>query len=82
MQRYLAGAILGGILVWIWRNDIERYVDKNGRRVRSKAASTLETVQETAEGMIDRAESILERAKETVSTNLESSREAILPKKS
>jgi hypothetical protein len=39
-MRFFIGAIVGGILVWVERDDIQRYVDRNARTVRSKVADT------------------------------------------
>ncbi len=72
MNRFFVGAIVGGIVVWIWRDDIQHYLDRNARTVRSKVADTLQTVQHAAEEVLD-------RAKQQVSANLESSRDAIRP---
>jgi len=72
MNRFFLGAIVGGILAWIWRDDIQHYADRNARTVRSKVADTLQTVQHAAEEVLD-------RAKHKVSTNLESSRNVIRP---
>ncbi len=69
------GAVLGGAAVWIWRNDIQEYVDrlgKDGSHLRSRVAETLQHVQETAE-------SVLDKTKERVSAGLESGQEAIRP---
>jgi hypothetical protein len=75
LGKVIMGAVLGGAAVWIWRNDIQSYVDrleKNGSGLRGKVADTLQQVQETAE-------SVLDRTKQRVSSGLESGREAIRP---
>ena len=75
LTKLLFGAVLGGAAVWIWRDDIQEYVDrlgKDGSSLRNKVADTLHQVQETAE-------SVLDRTKERVSAGLESGQDAIRP---
>lgn len=75
LTKLFVGAVLGGAAVWIWRNDIQEYVDrlgKDGSNLRSRVADTLHQVQETAE-------SVLDRTKERVSSGLESGQDAIRP---
>lgn len=72
MLRFIMGAIVGGIVVWLWRDELREYVDQRTRDVRSRAADRLRLVQE-------KTESALDTAKQRISSGLESGREAIRP---
>ena len=73
--KVLMAAVIGGAAVWIWRDEIQGYVDrmeKNGGGFRDRVADTLQAVQDTAENVFD-------KTKERVASGLESGREAIRP---
>jgi hypothetical protein len=72
MFRFILGAIVGGIVVWLWRDEMVEYVDQRTREVRSKAADRLRLVQEKAESAFD-------TAKQRISSGLETGQEAIRP---
>lgn len=66
IRSFLLGAIAGGLAVWIWRDDIEAYLDQQTRTVRTRAADRVHAVEETAEQVMDRAAAPLRRAEEAL----------------
>jgi hypothetical protein len=83
---FLAGALVGGFLVWRWRSNIQAYVSARTRGVRRRAADRLQSVEETAERMLDRTvqplrrvEQALDHAKTQVRDTLRAGQEAIRP---
>ena len=75
MSRFVLGAIVGGIAVYVWGDEIRRLVNTKGRTARLAAADTLHAVQTTAEQMLD-------SAKDRVTSTLEAGQEAIRPPRS
>ena len=49
LSRFLLGAIVGGIAVYVWGDEIRRFANTKGRTARLAAADTLKAVQSTAE---------------------------------
>ena len=74
MLRFIMGAIVGGVGVWIWHEELSEYVDRRTRPLRRKAADQLRLVQEATETALD-------TAKEQISAGLQSGQEAIRPPK-
>jgi len=72
LSRFVLGAIMGGIAVWVWGEDLRRLANTKGRSARLAAADTLQAVQSTAEGMFD-------SAKDQVTSTLQSGQDAIPP---
>jgi hypothetical protein len=72
MSRFLLGAIVGGIAVYVWGDEIRRLVNSKGQTARLAAVDTLHAVQTTAEQMLD-------SAKDHVTSTLEAGQEAIRP---
>ncbi|HEV8440812.1 MAG TPA: hypothetical protein VGT40_22215 [Methylomirabilota bacterium] len=72
MFRFILGAIVGGIAMWVWRDDIREYMDRRTRSVRLKAADQLRAVQQATESALD-------AAKQQISSRLQSGEEAIRP---
>jgi gas vesicle protein len=72
MSRFLLGAIVGGIAVYVWGEEISRFANTKGRSARLAAADTLKAVQSTAEEMFD-------SAKDQVTSTLQSGQDAIRP---
>lgn len=64
IRTFILGTITGGLAVWLWRDEIEDYLDQRTRSVRTRAADKLHAVEETAEGVLDRAATPLRRAEE------------------
>lgn len=69
---FLIGAIAGGWMVWKYRDSIHGYVKGNAGPAREKVDGLLRTVQQTSE-------TLLEGAKERVSSGLQSAREKVRP---
>jgi len=72
ISRFLLGAIVGGIAVWVWGEEIRRFATDRTRNARFAAADTLQSMQSTAEGLLD-------TAKDQVSSTLQAGQEAIRP---
>jgi hypothetical protein len=64
------GAIVGGLVVWKYRDSIQEYVKGNAGPAREKVDGMLQTVQH-------KSETLLDRAKEQVSSRLENAREKV-----
>ena len=67
---FLVGAIAGGLVVWKYRDSLAEYVKGNAGPVREKVDGLLRTVQQ-------RSETLLDQAKEQLSSRLESTREKV-----
>lgn len=72
MSRFVLGAIVGAIAVYVWGEELRRFADSRGRNARLAAADGLRSVQSTAEGLFD-------SAKEQVASTLEAGQNAIRP---
>jgi len=72
MLRFILGIVAGGVTMWMWRDELQGYVDRRTRSVRVKAADQLRTVQKAAE-------SVLDTAKEQIRAGLETTQEVIRP---
>ena len=53
MTRFVLGAIVGAVVVWVWGEEIRRFTNTKGRSARLVAADTLQSVQSVAEEMFD-----------------------------
>ncbi len=53
MKAFVLGAIAGGAAVWLWREDIENFIEQQTRGIRAKAADSLESVEKTAETVVE-----------------------------
>ena len=83
---FVVGAIMGAVAVWLWGRDMEEYVEKTTRGVRTKAAEGVRAVEVTAGKVLDRggdalrrADELLQDTKEQVSGALRAGQEAIRP---
>jgi hypothetical protein len=72
LSRFMLGAIMGGIAVYVWGDEIRRFANTKGRTARLAAADTLQSVQSTAEDLFD-------SAKDQVTSTLQSGQDAIRP---
>jgi hypothetical protein len=72
MSRFVLGAIVGAIAVYVWGEELRRFADSRGRNARLAAADGLRSVQSTAEGLLD-------SAKEQVTSTLQAGQNAIRP---
>jgi hypothetical protein len=75
MMRFIMGALAGALAMWYWGDEIRDYVDSKTRDVRGKAVEKLQTVEE-------KAGDVLDRAKEQVSSTLQAGQDAIRPRMS
>ncbi len=64
LKGFFLGAVTGGLAVWLWKDDIQDYLDAQARAARTRAADGVRAVGETAEGVLDRAAAPLRRAEE------------------
>jgi gas vesicle protein len=83
---FVLGAIVGAAAVWLWRRDMEEYVQDRTRGVRTTAAEGVRAVEEKAGKVLDRGGDALRRAdeflqdtKEQISGALRAGEEAIRP---
>ena len=72
MLRFIMGAIVGGVAVWLWRDELTEYLAEGTRGLRTTAADQLEAVQKATE-------SALGTARERISSSLQSGQAAIRP---
>ncbi len=75
MIRFMLGALAGAFAVWYWGEDLREYAESRTRGIRDTAVEKLQAVEETAEGVLD-------RAKERVSSTLQAGQDAIRPRMS
>jgi gas vesicle protein len=67
---FLVGAITGGLVVWKYRDYLSQYVKGNAEPAREKVDGLLRTLQQ-------KSETLLDQAKEQLSSRLESTREKV-----
>jgi hypothetical protein len=72
MLRFIAGAIAGGLAVWMWGDELRDYLTERTRGVRAKTADQIQLVQQAAE-------TALATAKEQITSTLQSGQDAIRP---
>jgi hypothetical protein len=72
MSRFVLGAIVGGIAVWIWGEELRRLANTQSRTARVAAADALQAVQSTAEELFD-------SARDQVTSTLQAGQEAVRP---
>lgn len=72
MLRFIAGAIAGGLAVWMWGDDLRDYLAERTRAVRAKTADQIQLVQQAAE-------SALASATERITSTLQNGQDAIRP---
>ena len=53
MKAFVLGAIAGGAAVWLWREDIESFLEQQTRGIRTRAADSIESVEKTAETVVE-----------------------------
>ena len=86
IRSFLVGAMVGGLVVWRWREEIQDYLANRTRGIRSSAADRLQSVEEKATSALDhaaiplrRAEAALGHAKTQVRDTLRAGQDAIRP---
>lgn len=72
LSRFVLGAIVGGIAVWVWGEELRRLVDTKGRTARLAAADALQSVQSTAGEIFD-------AARDQVTATLQAGQDAVRP---
>jgi len=95
MFRIALGALAGGLIVWLWGDQLRHLADMKGRDIRTAAADTLQAVESRAGDMLDRtkdravdlmdrtkdrANEVIDRTKEQVSSTLHAGQDAIRPR--
>ena len=85
-ETFVLGAIVGGVIGWLWGREIEDYVGEKTRGVRTKAVEALHAVDERTGKVLDRGTDVLRRAdeflqgaKEHVSEALQAGQETVRP---
>ena len=53
MKVFMLGVIAGASAVWLWREEIENFFERQTRGIRTKAADSLESVEKTAESVVE-----------------------------
>jgi hypothetical protein len=66
LRSFVFGAITGGLVVWLWRDEIEEILEQKTRTARTRTADRIHAVEETAEGVLDRAAAPLRHAEEAI----------------
>jgi hypothetical protein len=72
MFKVIIGVVAGAMAVYVWQNQIQRFLEERTRDARARADSTLEQTQNAADGVID-------TAREQVHSTLNLGREAVRP---
>ena len=73
MLHFIMGAVAGSVAIWVWGEELRRYATTGTRVVRMRTADTLRVVEEKAEGVLD-------TAKEQVHSTLEAGQAAVRPR--
>jgi hypothetical protein len=72
MSRFVLGAIVGAIAVYVWGEELQRFANTKGRTARLAAADGLRSVQSTAEEIFD-------SAKDQVTSTLQAGQDVLRP---
>ena len=72
MFRFLIGALVGGLAVWYWGEEMREYAESRTVGVRRSAANMIRSVGKKAENALD-------RTKDQVHTASQSGQDAIRP---
>jgi hypothetical protein len=72
MLRFVMGAVVAGVVIWVWGDDLGKGLEKRTRVMRAKAADQLKSVQKATETTLD-------AAKERISSGLQSGQDALRP---
>ena len=75
MIRVIAAAVVGGIAVWMYGEEMKRIAATKTTQARIRAADTLHAVQ-------DKAEEVLDMTKEQVTSTLHAGEQALRPARS
>jgi hypothetical protein len=72
LNRFVLGAIVGAVGVWVWGEDLRRLATARTHSAREAAADAIQSVQSTAEDLFD-------AAKDQVTSTLQAGEEAVRP---
>ncbi|MCI0546108.1 MAG: hypothetical protein L0027_02360 [Candidatus Rokubacteria bacterium] len=72
MLKMLIGAIAGAVAVYVWQDEIRRFLDERTRDARVRADGKLERIQHAVDDAID-------TAREQVHSTLDAGRDVIRP---
>lgn len=72
MFRFVLGALVGGLAVWYWGEEMREYAESRTVGVRKSAANMIRSVGK-------KAEDVLDRTKDQVSAASQSGQDAIRP---
>ena len=85
-KAFALGVITGATVVWLWGREMEEYMEKTTRGVRTKAAESVRAIEQKAGKVLDRGGAALQRVddllqdtKEHVSEALRAGQEAVRP---
>lgn len=81
-RAFVLGAIMGAAVIWLWRREMEQYVEERTRAARTKTVESVQAIEEKAAKVLDalhRVDDFLQDTKEHVSKALRAGREAIRP---
>ena len=62
MFRFVFGALVGGLAVWYWHEDIREYAEHRTMGVRRSAAKVIRSVGKKAEDVLDRTKEQVDSA--------------------
>ena len=68
----IIGALVGGAVVWMWRDQLATRIEEKTRTLRTKAAEGLDAAGQQAEAFLD-------RAKPQITNTLRAGSEAVRP---
>jgi hypothetical protein len=64
MKGFIVGALAGGVATYLWRDQLDRYLDGRTRGIRTRAAETLKHAGEMVESAGERIAETLEAGQE------------------
>jgi hypothetical protein len=73
MLQFVVGAIAGSLAMWMWGEDMRRYMNTHARSARTRAADTLKAVEGAAGDVLD-------TAKQQVHSTLQAGQDAVRPR--
>jgi hypothetical protein len=64
MRGFIVGALAGGVAAYLWRDQLNRYLDSRTRGIRTRAAETLKQAGEMVESAGERIAETIEAGQE------------------
>jgi len=74
MFRFVLGALVGGLAVWYWGEEIREYAESRTLGVRESAANMIRSVGKRAEDVLDQTKDQISKAAEAGQDAIRSSR--------